>query len=48
MGAEDYFSRVPRLFGFDTAVRATFVHYNTRGEASALLRALQALSEKSH
>ncbi len=48
VGAEDYFSRVPRLFGFDTAVRATFVHYNTRGEASALLRALQALSEKSH
>ncbi len=48
VGAEDYFSRVPRLYGFDTAVRATFVHYNTPGDASALLKALHALAEKRH
>ncbi len=40
VGAEDYFSRVPRLLGFETAMRATFVHYNTRRDAIALLRAL--------
>ncbi len=43
VGAEDYFSRVPRVFGLETALRATFVHYNTRSDASALLRALNAL-----
>ena len=44
VGAEDYFSRVPRLFGFETALRATFVHYNTRADALALLRALARVS----
>ncbi len=44
VGAEDYFSRVPRVFGLETAMRATFVHYNTRSDASALLRALSGLA----
>ena len=44
VGAEDFFSRVPRMFGFETAVRATFVHYNTPADVSALLRALDALT----
>ncbi len=43
VGAEDYFSRVPRVFGLETAMRATFVHYNTRSDASALLGALSGL-----
>ncbi len=47
VGAEDYFSRVPRLYGMETAVRATFVHYNTRADARALLRALHELARKS-
>ena len=46
VGAEDFFSRVPRLFGFETALRATFVHYNTRADASALLRALADLAAR--
>jgi len=46
VGAEDYFSRVPRLFGMVTAMRATFVHYNTPAEASTLLRALHELAGK--
>ena len=44
VGAEDYFSRVPRLYGLETAMRATFVHYNTRSDAVALLRALHELA----
>ena len=44
VGAEDYFSRVPRLYGMETAMRATFVHYNTRADAVTLLRALHELS----
>ena len=44
VGAEDYFSRVPRLFGFETALRATFVHYNTQADVVALLRALKRLA----
>ena len=47
VGAEDFFSRVPRLYGFETAVRATFVHYNTHADAVALLRALHALAARS-
>lgn len=46
VGAEDYFSRVPRLYGMETAMRATFVHYNTRADALALLRALHELARK--
>ena len=44
VGAEDYFSRVPTGFGFKTALRATFVHYNTRADAGALLRALNSVA----
>ena len=47
VGTEDFFSRVPRVFGFTTAVRATFVHYNTPADVSALLRALDALTSKA-
>ncbi len=47
VGAEDYFSRVPRLYGMETAMRATFVHYNTRADALALLRALHELARKN-
>ncbi len=46
VGAEDYFSRVPRLYGMETAMRATFVHYNTRADAVALLRALHEVAAK--
>ena len=44
VGAEDYFSRVPRIFGIETAMRATFVHYNARSDATALLRALNRMA----
>ncbi len=47
VGAEDYFSRVPRVLGIDTAMRATFVHYNTRADAAALLRALATLAARA-
>lgn len=47
VGAEDYFSRVPRVLGIETAMRATFVHYNTRADAAALLRALATLAAKA-
>ncbi len=46
VGAEDYFSRVPRVLGIETALRATFVHYNTRSDASKLLRAVNAIAAK--
>lgn len=46
VGAEDYFSRVPRVFGLETALRATFVHYNTRSDASRLLRAVGDLAAR--
>ncbi len=46
VGGEDYFSRVPRLYGMETAMRATFVHYNTRAEAAAFLDALHELAAK--
>ena len=44
VGAEDYYSRVPRVAGVETMVRATFVHYNTRADALALLRAVDGLA----
>ena len=44
VGAEDYYSRVPRVYGVETMVRATFVHYNTRADALALLRAVNGLT----
>jgi selenocysteine lyase/cysteine desulfurase len=47
IGAEDYFSRVPRVLGIETAMRATFVHYNTRADAAALLRALASLASRT-
>ncbi len=47
VGAEDYFSRVPRVLGIETALRATFVHYNTRADAAAFLRALATLAAKA-
>lgn len=46
VGAEDYFSRVPALYGLETAMRATFVHYNTRADAVALVRALHEFARK--
>ncbi len=46
VGAEDYFSRVPRLYGMETAMRATFVHYNSRADAVQLVRALHELAAK--
>jgi selenocysteine lyase/cysteine desulfurase len=44
IGAEDYYSRVPALYGAKTMARATFVHYNTKEEALKLLMALNELS----
>ncbi len=46
VGAEDYFSRVPWMYGMETAMRATYVHYNTRKDAVTLLRALHELAKK--
>ncbi len=47
LGAEDYYSRVPRVVGVETMLRATFVHYNTRAEAMRLLTALQGIATRS-
>lgn len=44
IGSEDYYSRVPALYGHKTMCRATFVHYNTRQEVIALLRALTEIA----
>jgi len=46
IGAEDYYSSVPAQYGQKTMARATFMHYNTKDEAQALIRALNELSEK--
>ena len=46
VGAEDYFSRVPALFGASTMTRATFVHYNTKAEAVLFLEALNEVAGK--
>ncbi len=47
VGAEDYYSRVPRVVGVETMLRATFVHYNTRADAVRLLTALQGIATRS-
>jgi len=41
--AEDFYSRVHEAYGMPTMVRASFVHYNTPGEARTLLRALERM-----
>jgi len=46
VGAEDYYSRVPALYKAKTMMRATFVHYNMKQEALALLEALSELAAK--
>jgi selenocysteine lyase/cysteine desulfurase len=46
VGAEDYYSRVPALYDTKTFARATFVHYNTKEEAIALLTALDEIANK--
>jgi selenocysteine lyase/cysteine desulfurase len=46
VGAEDYYSRVPAQYKAKTMMRATFVHYNTKQEALALLTALNELAAK--
>jgi len=46
VGAEDYYSRVPALYKAKTMLRATFVHYNTREEVLALLKALNEIATK--
>lgn len=46
IGAEDFFSRVPALYNKKTMLRATFVHYNSRAEVLALLKALDDLSNR--
>jgi selenocysteine lyase/cysteine desulfurase len=46
VGAEDYYSRVPPLYGQKTMMRATFVHYNTKQEALAFLRAISRVANK--
>jgi len=46
VGAEDYYSSVPALYKAKTMMRATFVHYNTKQEALALLTALSELAAK--
>ncbi len=46
IGAEDFYSRVPALYDTKTFARATFVHYNTKEEAIALLTALEEIANK--
>lgn len=46
VGAEDYYSRVPALYDAKSFTRATFVHYNTKEEAIALLTALDEIASK--
>ncbi len=46
VGAEDYFSRVPAQYRKKTLLRGTFVHYNSKGEVLALLKALNDLSSR--
>ena len=46
LGAEDYYSRVPALYGKRTMMRATFVHYNSKAEVLHFLKALDAISKK--
>ena len=44
VGAEDYYSRVPALYNAKTMMRATFVHYNTKEEVLAFLKALNSIA----
>jgi len=46
VGAEDFYSRVPALYDAKSFARATFVHYNTKEEAIALLTALDEIAAK--
>ncbi|MCU0851857.1 MAG: aminotransferase class V-fold PLP-dependent enzyme [Thermoplasmata archaeon] len=46
VGAEDYYSRVPAQYKTKTMLRATFVHYNTREEVLAFLKALNEIATK--
>ena len=46
VGAEDFFSRVPALYKAKTMVRASFVHYNTKEEVLAFLKALNEIATK--
>lgn len=43
--ADDYYSRVPRLYGVSTMIRASLVHYNTPEEVGKLLNAVDELSK---
>ena len=47
VGAEDYYSRVLRVYGLETMVRATFVHYNTPGDARTLLQGLTDIAKRA-
>ncbi len=46
VGAEDYYARVLRVYGVDTMVRATFVHYNTTREARLFLAAIGEIARE--
>ena len=46
IGAEDYYSRVPAVYKKKTMLRATFVHYNTKAEATAFLTALEEITSR--
>jgi len=46
VGAEDYYSRVPAVYKKKTMLRATFVHYNTKADAEALLKALEEVTSR--
>ena len=46
VGAEDFYSRVPALYKAKTMVRASFVHYNTKEEVLAFLKALNEIATK--
>ena len=46
VGAEDYYSRVLRVYGVETMVRATFVHYNTPEDARTLLAGIDGIARK--
>lgn len=46
VGAEDYYSRVPALYDAKSFTRATFVHYNTKEDAIALLTALDEIASR--
>lgn len=46
VGAEDYYSRVPAVYGRRTMMRVTVVHYNTKAEVRLLLKALNEIAER--